>query len=244
MFPTICTIGPFSVYSYGVCLALAAIICFFLLSRDARRRGIDAGVVSDLIFWSVVGGILGARLLFVFLNWKVFMKNPLEIIMIQHGGLAWQGSLLGGFVTGSLYVRKKKLDFFKTLDLVAPYIALGQSIGRVGCFLNGCCHGREATWGIYFPVHHAYLVPTQLYALGSLLLIFLILKRAQVWVKIPGKVFVLYLVLASLQRFVIQFFRADYMPIVFGIDFFQLVCVGIIFAALVLNLIISKKDRS
>src|SRR3989338_1435480 len=96
MFPTICTIGPLTIYSYGVMLAVAVVICSFLLSRDAQKLGIPKDVIYDFVFWVVLSGIIGARIFYIFLNWTFFVENPREIIMIQNGGLAWQGSLMAG----------------------------------------------------------------------------------------------------------------------------------------------------
>ncbi len=223
-------------------LAVAVIVCSFFLSRESRRIGIDPEMIFDLVFWIVLSGILGARLFFILLNLPFFLQNPLEIIMIQHGGLAWQGGLVGASLTGIVFIRKKGWPLLKTLDLVAPYAALGQSIGRIGCFLNGCCYGKPAPWGIYFPVHDARLHPTQLYASGGLFLIFLVLKFTQKRSSklresgapeyVDGKIFVLYLLLASAWRFIVEFFRADHREIFFSLSIFQLVCLGITGVAL------------
>lgn len=152
-----------TIYSYGFMLAVAVILCTFLLSRDARREGIETDVITDLVFWIVIGGIIGARFFYILLNYSFFVDHPFEVIMIQKGGLAWQGGLIFGALTAVSFIRRKKLFLPAVLDLVAPYLALGQSIGRVGCFLNGCCFGKEFAQGVYFPVHAARLHPTQLY---------------------------------------------------------------------------------
>ncbi len=231
MYPIICTIGPISIYSYGVTLAIAVIVCSFLLSRDAHRLGISSDVVFDFVFWVVVSGIFGARAFFVLLNFQYFAHNPFEIIMIHKGGLAWQGSLIAGSVAAFFYIRKRDLPLWKFLDVVAPYAALGQAIGRLGCFLNGCCYGKEAAWGIYFPVHHATLIPAQLFDALGLFLIFLLLKGIQKNNQVSGRVFVLYLLLASAQRFVIEFFRADHDIVWLGLSIFQWVCLTVITSA-------------
>ncbi|MFA5087867.1 MAG: prolipoprotein diacylglyceryl transferase [Candidatus Omnitrophota bacterium] len=202
-------------------MAIAVMVCTFLLLREARLLGFQPEIIVDLVFWVVLVGIAGARLFFVFLNFSYFVRHPLEIIMIHHGGLAWQGSLISGTLFGLGYIRRKKLPLRPVLDLLSPYIALGQAIGRIGCFLNGCCYGREIPWGIYFPVHEARLHPTQLYSAAGLFLIFLILKKFRAWSKKPGQVFVLYLVLASSLRFIVEFFRADHEAVFFGLSVFQ-----------------------
>ncbi len=243
MFPVICRIGPLTVYSYGLMLALAVLICAYCMSRDGRRYQIPPEKVYDFIFWCVVSGILGGRLLFVFLNAGFFIQHPLEILMLQHGGLAWQGALTGGGLGGWFYIRQQGLPLGLMLDLSAPYVALGQAIGRIGCFLNGCCYGREVSWGIYFPVHDARLHPTQLYSAAGLLMIFFILKGFQRRTNIPGRLMVLYLILTSAQRFGVQFFRADHIPVWAGMSVFQIFSVAIFMAGLLLDRLFVMRHR-
>ncbi len=242
MFPTLLKLGPITIHSYGLMLAVGVVICSFLLSRDAKRFNLNADMVFDLVFWAVVGGIVGARLFFILLNISFFIQNPLEIIMIQNGGLSFQGGLIVGSLASVWFVRRKKLPLLLVLDLAAPYLALGQSVGRVGCFLNGCCYGREVPWGIYFPVHDAHLHPTQLYSTTGLLIIFGILKMYQKQVLTPssaqpasGRVFILYLMLAATFRFGVEFFRADHNTLFLGLSVFQYVCLGLILTALVIS---------
>ncbi len=204
-------------------MASAVIFCSFLLQRQAKRQGISHEVVFDLIFCVVLSGLIGSRLFFVFLNMQYFLNNPLEIFMLHHGGLAWQGGLILGSLAGFVFIWKKKLPILKTLDFIIPYLALGQAIGRIGCFFNGCCYGKEVSWGIFFPVHGAHLHPTQLYSLISLLAIFFILRFIQRNKHRQGDILILYFLLSSLQRFFIQFFRADYRPVFLNISIFQLI---------------------
>lgn len=251
MFPIICQFGPVTVYSYGFMLAVAALVCTFLASRDAKKIGIPPGVIPDFTFWTVVAGISGARLFYILLNFRFFMDHPLEIIMIQNGGLAWHGGLIAATVVAIRFIRKKGLPLATMLDLIAPYAALGESIGRIGCFLNGCCFGREVAWGVYFPVHDARLHPTQLYAMAGLCILFFILRhyrkiasRREPTGKIPGDVFVLYLFGASLLRFTIEFFRADHYVLVLGLSVYQWVCVGLIAVAVYVHLRLKSRTRT
>ena len=142
--------------------------------------------------------------------------------MLQRGGLAWQGGLVTGTLTALFLMKKKRMPVASTLDLLAPYIALGQAIGRLGCFLNGCCYGKEVSWGIFFPVYQAYLHPTQLYDSLGLFVLFIILKKYEKVNTQKGSVFILYIILASVQRFFIQFYRADHIPIFMGLSIFQI----------------------
>ena len=264
MHPIICKIGPLTVYSYGVMMAIAVMVCSFFLSKDAARTlHLQPEVIFDFAFWVMCAGILGARIFYVLLNLDYFLNDPWEIVKIQNGGLAWQGGLVGGTIAGIFFIRKNALPFWDTLDVAAPYIALGHAIGRIGCFLNGCCFGKEVSWGIYFPAYHARLHPTQLYESASLLLIFFILKNYQKvsntptnsflsvdsskfkeinrqkqncrGTKPPGKVFVLYLILASLERFVVEFFRADHTTTFLGLSIFQGLSLVVVAVALYAN---------
>ena len=217
-------------------MAIAVMVCSFLLTKDAARTlHLQPEVIFDFVFWVMCAGILGARIFYVLLNFDYFLNDPWEIVKIQNGGLAWQGGLVGGTIAGILFTRKNALPFWETLDVVAPYIALGHAIGRIGCFLNGCCFGKEVSWGIYFPAYHARLHPTQLYESASLLLIFFILKNYQKVSNTPGKVFVLYLILASLERFVVEFFRADHTTTFLGLSIFQGLSLVVVAVALYAN---------
>ena len=215
-------------------IAVAAIVCAFFLSRDAKVYKIPSDVIYDFMFWVVAWGILGARIFYIILMWDYFSQNFLEMGMIMHGGLAWQGGLIGGSLAGLWFIKRKKLELRVFLDLVAPYIALGQAIGRIGCFLNGCCYGKAVVWGIYFPVHQARLAPTQLYETIGLFLAFIILKYAQTKPHRSGMIFVLYLWLGAMERFTVEFFRADHDVWWFGLSLFQYISLGIIIAGLFL----------
>lgn len=243
MHPIICQLGPVTVYSYGVMLAAAVALCTFLAARDARKIGVPADFVYDLVFWVVLSGIFGARLFYVVLHWEFFWESPAEIVMIPKGGLAWQGGLTAAFLTGAFFVKRKGLPLARILDWAAPYAALGQAIGRIGCFLNGCCHGREAAWGIFFPVHQARLHPTQLYDALGLLAVFLFLKRYQKNVRVEGRVFILYVILACLLRFVVEFFRDDHETLGGGLSIYQYVCLGLIAAASYAHLYLKSRRR-
>ena len=130
----------------------------FLLSRYARLLHYDKEFFWNFAFVILVGGILGGRLFYSILNFDFFLDNPQEIFMLWHGGLVWYGGFFGGLISASVYLKLKKKPFFKTADMVVPFVALGHAIGRIGCFLNGCCYGRVASWGVYFPGAYPFAV--------------------------------------------------------------------------------------
>ncbi len=233
MYPIILKFGPVTLYSYGLMFAIAVVVSTALMAREGRKIGVETDFVYDLMFWLVLGGVVGARLFFIILNARYFLHHRLEMIMIQHGGLAWQGGFVAAFIVLFTFAKKKKQSFFWMLDFVAPYAALGQSIGRIGCFLNGCCYGKHADWGVYCPVHGDRLHPAQLYCSAGLLIVFFILKKYQKSTPVTGRVFCLYLLLASSLRFIVQFFRGDEPPILGALTIFHLVSLFLFFFALI-----------
>ena len=228
MHPEICNIGPFTVYAYGLMLVAAFTASSLLASRQAKKENINPEIIFNLLFFVFVCGILGARIFYVIENISYYLKNPKEIIMLQHGGLAWFGGLFFGFISSILYLKYKRLHIFRVLDLVIPFVALAQSIGRIGCLLNGCCFGKTAKeFGVYFKAHDAVLIPTQIYSSLFLLAIFMLLRFLQDKPHKEGQIFFAYLLLYSLKRFFIEFWRADN-PIIFcGLTLFQLISVAI-----------------
>ncbi|OIO35686.1 MAG: prolipoprotein diacylglyceryl transferase [Candidatus Omnitrophica bacterium CG1_02_44_16] len=239
MLPILFKCPFFTVYSYGVFVALAFLVSSFLLMKEARQRKLNENTIYDLCIFLLISGIISARLFYVFLNWGEFRANLFEIAMLQHGGLVWFGGLIGAVVFGVVFIRSKKMPLFSTLDLFAPYIILGQAIGRIGCFFNGCCYGMESKWGIYFPVHHATLFPSQLLDCLTLLIVFLILRSVRV--AREGLIFSYYIMLASLQRFLMEYARNDVRPFYFNLSIFQWISMGLFLCGLVLYLILSLR---
>ena len=225
MHPIICAIGPFTVYSYGLMLAIAFLIGSSLARFQAQRQGLDPQIIFNLAFIAFISGILGARIFYIIEHINYYLKDPREIIMLQHGGLSWYGGLFLGSLCGVLYIKKKELAVYKVLDLIVPFVALGQAIGRIGCLLNGCCFGKVSEYGIYFTVHQAVLVPTQLYSSLLALAIFIILRLLQDRPHREGQIFFDYLMLYSFKRFFIEFWRSDNQIIFFGLTIFQAISI-------------------
>lgn len=241
MHPIIYSVGPFTIYSYGLMLALAFVVSFTLAGLQARSQDIDPDLIFNLSFVMVIFGIIGARIFYVATNLKYFIENPLEIIMLQHGGLSWFGSLILGSLSAVVYIKNKKLSLYKILDFVAPFVALGQAIGRIGCLLNGCCFGRVSQFGFYFPVHDQVLIPTQAYSSLMLIFIFICLRALQERTQRPGEIFFLYLLLYALKRFLVEFWRADNPQILFNLTLFQILSVIIFLVALIKLTLIKKR---
>lgn len=243
MHPIICTIGPFSVYSYGLMLVVAFFLSAWLICQEAKKRQINPDWIFNFLFTVFISGVIGARIFYVIENAGYYFKNPLEIIMLQYGGLSWFGGLIMGVVSGIIYLRKEKLGIYTILDLAAPFIALGQVLGRIGCLLNGCCFGKVSLYGIYFEAHKSILLPTQIYSAVILLVIFIILRLLQNKPWQAGTIFFTYLFLYSIKRFFIEFLRADN-PIVFsGLTLFQILSI-LVFCVSLLKLRLLFKSKT
>ncbi len=232
MHPEICKIGPFVIYSYGVMLVIAFFVAVSLASQEAKRQKINPDLIFNLLFISFISGIIGARVFYVIENLRFYLKEPLEIIMLSHGGMSWFGGLILGSISGIIYLKRKNMEIYRVVDLIIPFLALGQSIGRLGCFLNGCCFGKEFV-----------LIPVQIISSFLLLLIFIILRFLQGQPHKAGQIFYAYLFLYSIKRFFIEFWRADNKIIFFDLTLFQLISI-LIFIFSVVNLaIILKKAK-
>lgn len=232
MLPEICHIGPFTIYSYGLMLVLAFFVSTYLARRQAVKVHIDPDKIFNLCFYIFIAGIIGSRVFYVVSNYPYYLKYPFEIIMLQRGGLAIFGGIIFGFIFAWLFIRVNKMDLLATLDLLAPFIALGQAIGRIGCFLNGCCYGKASAFGIYFPISGQVLIPTQLYSSLLMFLIFFILRFMQERNHLSGQILYCYLFFYSIKRFCIEFFRNDNPRIFYEFTIFQLLSLAMFFFSL------------
>lgn len=231
MHPEICKIGPLVIYSYGFMLVVAFFVAVTLASQEAKRRGINPDLIFNLLFISFISGIIGARIFYVVENLGFYLKAPFEMIMLSHGGMSWFGGLILGVVSGIVYLKRKNMGIYKVVDLIIPFLALGQSIGRIGCFLNGCCFGKDTL-----------LIPAQIISSFLLLLIFVILRFLQERPHKAGQIFYLYLFLYSIKRFFIEFWRADNQIVFLNFTLFQLISVVIfIFSVVQLVIILKRK---
>lgn len=242
MFPLICQFGPFSIYSYGVMFVSAFLVSLYLAKKKAKTININDEIIFNLWFIVLVSGIIGSRLLYVFSNFDYYITDPLEIIKLWHGGLSWFGGFFLGASVAIIYIKRNRLPIYKTLDLLIPFLALGQSIGRIGCLLNGCCYGKESSWGLYFSAQGKILIPTQLFSSLALMSIFILLRFIQERPHKAGEVFFIYLILYSIKRFLIEFWRAEHKIVLFGLTSFQIISVIILFLS-VLRIILIRRSN-
>ena len=205
MHPIIAKIGPFTIYSYGMMVAIAFLLGVFIAKLEAIRRDIKPDLVYDLSFYIIVGSIIGARIYYIFFfDLKGFLNDPVAIFKVWQGGLSIHGGILGGAVTGLIFSKIRKISFWKLADLISPSIILGQAIGRIGCFLNGCCFGMPMEPFCGMKNH-----PTQIYELILDFIGFLLLWNLRKKVTFEGGLFLLYLMMYSVIRIIVTQFRAD-----------------------------------
>lgn len=225
MHPTICHLGPLTVYSYGLMLVIAFLVASHLASRQARVEGFDPELIFSLCFRSFIAGIIGARALFVASHAGHYLENPVEIVMFTQGGLSIFGGLIAGIVTAFAVVRSRRLSWQRVLDLLLPFVALGQAFGRVGCYLNGCCYGKEVWWGVVFPGEPYARIPTQLIASFLLVCIFVALRFLQDRPHAAGSITCWYLILYGAKRFFVESLRADNAQIIGGFTLYHVMSV-------------------
>ena len=251
MCPILFHLGPLAVSSYGVSLAIAFLLVIGLTAR-ATARDLNGRVpmspedLADWGTWVMGGGILGGRVLYVALNWDAYAQAPFEIVALWHGGLIWYGGFLGGVLANLIYCRRRGYSALRAFDQVLPFAVLGHAIGRIGCFLNGCCAGvpTRAWWGVWLPNQPEPLVPIQLFESLGLVLLYVVLRRVQRsrQLRRPGVVLGAYLIGYGLVRWLVEYGRANQPLLMSGLTLHQLL--SAIAMAVGLMLIVRAKPIS
>ena len=222
----------FTLYYYGIILMTGAMAGGWLAYKEAARRGHDPEIVWDLLIWLIVGGIIGARLWHVFtpspsliaegIDTRYYLTHPLDLLNLRRGGLGIPGAVIGGILAMFFFMRRKKLNFVEWLDITAPSLALGQAIGRWGNYFNQELYGAPTNlpWKIFIDQAHRlpgfsdkeYYHPLFLYEsiwnLANMGLLIWIIRRYPGWLK-SGDVFLVYLVVYPIGRFLLEFLRLD-----------------------------------
>ncbi|MBV9303737.1 MAG: prolipoprotein diacylglyceryl transferase [Acidobacteriaceae bacterium] len=218
MYPKLIQVGTFYIPTYGVLVALGFLAGLGMTLRLARQTEMPAEKITNLAVYCAMAGIIGAKLFMFLFDAREYLEHPSEIFSIEtlRAAGVFHGGLIVALIVGALYMRSQQLPLWQTMDVFAPGIALGHAIGRIGCFAAGCCWGKEChlPWGVYFRSNEAAPVPldrplhpVQLYESAANLIIFAVLYRQFTRGHRPGQVIGLYLVLYSVARFVIEFFR-------------------------------------
>jgi phosphatidylglycerol---prolipoprotein diacylglyceryl transferase len=254
MYPKLISIGSFYLPTYGVLVALGFLAGLGATLRLARRAGLSLEKVTNLAIYCAIAGILGAKLFMFLFDLGDYLRDPGQIFTLET--LQAAGVFHGGFIAAVLfaafYMRREQLPVLGTMDVFAPGVAIGQAIGRLGCFAAGCCWGTECTlpWGVRFHSNFAAPVPldktlhpVQLYESAADLLIFGLLYRRAVQPHPPGQVIGLYMVLYSTARFIIEFFREHEQSLVGPFSLTQWIALGV-FAAGVVILVRGRQGRT
>ncbi len=258
MYPELFKIGPLTVYSYGLMLGIAFIVASYILTKEVERRKMDPNIATEVTLISIIFGIIGAKLFHLFENWDAFINNPLHMAF-SPGGLTFHGGLILVIIAVLIYSKRKKIPFLTLTDLAAPSLALAYGIGRIGCHLAGDGDYGTPTdlpWGTNYengtvppslmfrgseiaksfpggivpdntPLH-----PTPIYEFLTMAIIFFILwqLRKKAWP--DGKLFTVYLVLAGLERLLVEIIRLN-PRILFGLSEAQIVSIILILAGVI-----------
>jgi phosphatidylglycerol:prolipoprotein diacylglycerol transferase len=254
VFPELFSLGPVTVYTYGVLLAASYLLGLRLAMSRAKARGLDSNRVLDLGIYIIIAALVGAKLLLLVVDFDQFRSSPGDLLSLARSGGVFYGGLILAVAVAFWYIWKHKLPFWTTCDVFAPGIALGHVTGRLGCLAAGCCYGKptDMPWAIIFnnpaaaanvgtplgiPLH-----PTQVYEAGAELLILLLLlgteRRGR---RFAGRTFWLYMLLYAISRFVIEFYRGDPRGMVMGLSTSQFISVVLAPLSIVMLIWLSKK---
>jgi len=235
MIPVLFKLGPITVYSYGLMMALGFLAADFVISSECKRRGLNPDFAAALVVWSAIAGLACSRLYSVIDNFSAYAHDPWSIIF-SGSGFVWYGGLMGGLLSAFLVARYYKVSIGATADMAGPALVIGQALGRIGCLVSGDGDWGVPTtlpWGMQFPnaivgwnantvlnvdsQHHLVSAfypgvrvhPTPIYEAIAYTLIFMFLWSRRTKTTVPGQIFYLYMMLAGTARFLVEFLRVN-----------------------------------
>jgi len=230
VYPKLFELGPFTVYTYGVLLAVSYLLGLKMAMSRAKKRHLDSNRVLDLGIYIIIAALVGAKLLLLVVDFNQYWSNPSEIWSLLRSGGVFYGGLILAVTVAFWYIARHGMPFWTTCDVFAPGIAIGHVTGRLGCLAAGCCYGKPTTvpWAITFtnPLAAANvgtplgipLHPTQLYEAGAaLIIVVLLLATEKRWRPFAGRTFWTYMFLYAVSRYIIEMYRGDPRGTVFGI---------------------------
>lgn len=257
MIPRLFQIGPFTVYSYGLMLGIAFIIASYVLTKELERRKIDPNIATEITLYSIIFGILGAKIFYVIENWEVFITNPLGEFF-SPGGLTFYGGFLLAALAIFITIKRKKIPFLVIADATAPSLTLAYGIGRIGCHLAGDGDYGTPTnlpWGTNYengtvPPSFAFkgteiaqhypngivpdntpLHPAPMYEFFMAMIIFSILWKLRKKNYPDGKLFMIYMIMTGGARLLVEFIRLN-PRYLFGLSEAQLIASVLIITGL------------
>lgn len=243
----------FNVYYYSLCILLGVMVAYILITREGKKQGLPKEFISDLIFYTLIIGILGARVYYCVFNLDYYLANPSEILKIYNGGLAIHGGVIAGLIFVYFYTKKKNVSFIKILDIVAPAVIIAQSFGRWGNFFNQEAHGGITTYqnlkNMHIPefiingmhIEGKYYYPTFFFESIWCLIGFIILMIARKNKNLrKGFQIGFYFIWYGIGRFFIEAFRTDSLMF-FGLKIAQIVSlIGIIIG---ITIIVTNRNK-
>ena len=219
MHPLLLSIGPINIYSYGFMIFIAFITCLHIAKKLASTKNIPPKQYEDVAIWGLLIGLLGAKFLYILTRFDDVVKEPKVLLDYITSGFVFYGAPLA-VIPFLFFIRKKyKISVLKYLDIFMVVLPLGHAIGRIGCFLAGCCYGKPTNlpWGVTFKasqivepsLRNVALHPVQLYESFLLFILFFILYKAYKKINFDGKVLCMYFMLYAIIRFAMEQFRGD-----------------------------------
>lgn len=217
MYPDLFSIGPFTLHTYGLFVAIGFFAAIMVTLKLGKGEGISSKKITDMGFYIILAAIVGSRAMYVLMNVSYYLDRPLDILKIWKGGLVFSGGVVAALLILIIYIRKHNLSFLRVGDLWAPGLALGQGVGRIGCLMAGCCYGKPTPggWGMVFTDPRSLaplntpLYPTQIFASLSGFILFSILLILRKKKAFEGQIFLWFLILHSTARLFQERFRGD-----------------------------------
>ena len=246
------SIGPITIYGYGLMIAIGVLAAYFSATYRSKKYALDPDKVFYVTVWAVIGGFGGAKLLYLITQLPAILKDP-SLLKDARNGFVVYGGIIGGILAAWLYCKVAKLKFMKYFDLVMPSVALAQGFGRIGCFLAGCCYGRETTsrFGVVFPEGGlapagVKLIPTQLISSAGdflIMIVLLLYYRKNKKDGTPGNVGFLYMLLYGVGRCLVEFLRNDNRGGAWMFSTSQWISIVIVAGGIVLYLVNKKRHK-
>lgn len=246
MYPVVLQTEWFNVYSYGLLLAIGYLVATLWVLYEAKIDNLPTDPIFDLLIFQLIVGILGARLLFLVEYYPQKILSISEILALSSGGLTLYGGIISSFIFNYLFCLYKKLPFWRVMDCIGLALPLGISIARWGCFLNGCCYGKESMlpWCVEFRFTYGKTVhPTQVYESIATFIIFIFLQKIKNSRKAYGHTFLNAIIFYSFARFFIEFYRGDNEIILFGLTFSQAIGIVLILLSFTTKVYLAKNSE-
>lgn len=232
-------IGKFVIHGYGLMIGIGFVLALLVGEYRAKKMGMKEEALIDIAIIAGVSGFLGAKLLYIIVSFKDFIEDPIGVL--GSSGFVVYGGLIAGVLCNLIYVKIKKLSFLEYFDLVMPEIALAQGFGRIGCFLAGCCYGRETDSFVGIAFHNSKfapndvkLIPTQLFSSAGCFIMAAVLFAYSRKERKDARTGALYLIMYSIGRSVIEYFRNDYRGAIGILSTSQFISIFILIAGIIL----------